>query len=264
MMINLEYLSKLEAANCGEMLMYLGRSPLAQRQINEEIAWVVTGVQSNDYNGVAYTRAISPRVEQLVTETLERLVLSKVPFLWQVEQAAQTSVGQQLEALGCQQLGAGVFMAADLTALNREVQMLSGLTIERVTDNASLADWMRVWALVNESEIEPRQQLYESLGFDGEARLQHYLARLEGKPVATSQLFLGQESAGLYCVATLPEARGQGIGTAVVLAALQTAVALGYKMGVLGPTYESERMYRRLGFETYPSQAIYYYLPVEG
>src|ERR1700730_9945109 len=42
----------LEAINWIEMLSYLGRSPLAERQITDEIEWVVTGVVGNRFYGV--------------------------------------------------------------------------------------------------------------------------------------------------------------------------------------------------------------------
>jgi len=41
----------LEAVNWIEMLSYLGTSPLAERQITDEIEWVITGVEDNTFIG---------------------------------------------------------------------------------------------------------------------------------------------------------------------------------------------------------------------
>jgi hypothetical protein len=42
----------LEGVNWIEMLSFLGSSPLAERQISDEIEWVITGVEDNTFNGV--------------------------------------------------------------------------------------------------------------------------------------------------------------------------------------------------------------------
>src|SRR3954447_6769702 len=73
----------------------------------------------------------------------------------------------------------------------------------------------------------------EALGFGPGRPLRHFLARLDGAPVATATLFTGGGAAGIYNVATLPEARGRGIGAAVSHAALHAARAGGETVGVL-------------------------------
>jgi GNAT superfamily N-acetyltransferase len=87
----------------------------------------------------------------------------------------------------------------------------------------------------------------------------HYVGLLHGEPVATSSLFLGTESAGIYCVATLPEARKQGIGAAVTLAALQAARDRGYHLAILQSSALGRNVYRRLGFREYCTYHLYHW-----
>jgi predicted acetyltransferase len=63
--------------------------------------------------------------------------------------------------------------------------------------------------------------------------------------------------AGIYCVATTPEARGKGIGAEMTLVPLLEARAMGYKIGILQSSKMGEGVYRRLGFGEYGRLASY-------
>jgi len=81
---------------------------------------------------------------------------------------------------------------------------------------------------------------------DGPSR--YFLARLEGRPVATAIGVVAGGAAGIYSVATLPEARGRGIGRAVTLAAMLDGRERGARIGVLESSPMGYPVYRRLGF----------------
>ncbi len=72
---------------------------------------------------------------------------------------------------------------------------------------------------------------------------------LDGRPVATSQLFVGADVAGIYNVTCLPEARGRGIGAAVTRVPLLEARRQGYYLSILQASDLGYPVYRRLGFQ---------------
>jgi len=75
--------------------------------------------------------------------------------------------------------------------------------------------------------------------------------------VATSLLFLADGLAGIYCVATLPEERGKGLGAHATAAALRVAHRLGYGVGVLQSSPMGHSVYLALGFVDHGSVAMF-------
>ena len=61
--------------------------------------------------------------------------------------------------------------------------------------------------------------------------------------------FLDPGVAGIYMVGTVPEARRQGIGTALSLAPLLEAREMGYRIGTLQSSEMGYAVYRRMGFK---------------
>jgi GNAT superfamily N-acetyltransferase len=100
------------------------------------------------------------------------------------------------------------------------------------------------------------------LGFQGD-RYIRYLALWQKTPVAISALYLDAGVAGIYFVATLPEARGQGIGTHVTQTALEEAQRLGYQVAILQASAMGKNVYQRLGFQECCPLEIYLWQPTE-
>jgi ribosomal protein S18 acetylase RimI-like enzyme len=91
-------------------------------------------------------------------------------------------------------------------------------------------------------------QVFENLGYGPQAICGLFLGTENGRPVAASRLFCAGGVAGVYHVATLPEARGRGYGTAMTLAAAHAGFDRGYRYGVLFATTAGCNLYVRLGF----------------
>jgi GNAT superfamily N-acetyltransferase len=75
-----------------------------------------------------------------------------------------------------------------------------------------------------------------------------YPGFLDGRPVATNMLFCGGGAASVFGVATVPDARGQGIGAAITLAPYRDALEAGWRHAVIFATELGAPVYRRIGF----------------
>jgi ribosomal protein S18 acetylase RimI-like enzyme len=251
----------LEAENQAELLAYLGTASCAEGFHSHNITWTITGVDSNDYNGVVWTRLTPEEADHTVPALVDRFRNRKLPALWHLDAASQPAdLAQRLERLDCRALASGVCMAAALEKVASDIPLPDGLSVQRVTSQADLSAWIDVWIQNDDEPRGPREQLYSSLGISGTEPLRHFIARLDGQAVGVSQLFLGARSAGLYCVSVLPSFRQRGIGTALTLTALRIAQREGYTVGVLGPSPEGQSLYQRLGFELFPSPFLGYTL----
>lgn len=250
--------SKAETQNQLELLLYFGSSSLAQSSITNELAWVSTGIDDNTYNGVAWARLDESQADEIITQQLDCFVTHNLPFLWYLgENSSPIDLDKRLEKRGCISLSEGVCMAMDLAHMNTRMKPLADLRVKRVQTPTELARWSAVY-----NQDSQQEALFKDLGLTGDKSLHHYLALLDGQPVGTSSAFWGTESVGLYHVEVLPEARQQGIGTALTVIPLLEARSAGYRLAVLGPSPESHNMYHRIGFELFPQYGKCYTIPM--
>jgi GNAT superfamily N-acetyltransferase len=143
-------------------------------------------------------------------------------------------------------------MAVDLLALNEDLPQPSDLEIEHVRDVETLKKFGHAADIgfgIPDFVGKAILDIEASLGFEHHLPRHHYVGLLKGEPVATSTLLLGAGVAGIYTVATIPKARRQGIGSAMTLAPLREARAMGYRIGVLRSSQMGLNMYHRLGFK---------------
>jgi GNAT superfamily N-acetyltransferase len=150
-------------------------------------------------------------------------------------------------------------MAVDLHTLNEATPAPAGLVIRRVADADLLGQFVAAYVeafTLPEAEARIWSDLFARLSDPAEP-FPHYVALLNGRPVATSAMLLGGGVAGLYHLGTVADARGQGVGAAITLAPLRDARALGYRVGTLQSTTMGYNLYRRLGFVEYCTLGMY-------
>ena len=89
----------------------------------------------------------------------------------------------------------------------------------------------------------------------------HYLVFHGDLPVSTSLDLIRDGIVEVYCISTVPEYRGKGLGRYVTAEPLHIAFEEGYKTAILQATLKGEPIYRNLGFESYGELPLYVKIP---
>jgi GNAT superfamily N-acetyltransferase len=214
----------------------------------------LTGVLHPILNGVFRPRLAPDQADAAIQRVVDAARARDVPLLWWVGPEVQPDdLPRRLEAHGIVDDEGVPGMVAPLSAVPAPAAVAApgGLTIERVAGTAALKEYVDV--LTESFHMPPevgRATLagMASLPFAADQRWRHYLARLDGAAVATASILLAAGVAGVYCVATLPPARGRGVASHLLATALHEACAAGYEVAALQSSEMGFRVYQRLGF----------------
>jgi len=186
-----------------------------------------------------------PDAENQVAEVTSWLTEKKAPAFWWVGPCTQPSnIDQMLLAKGWREGKPAPAMVVDLARLSSE-QGPSGLQLQEVETREELTAWQEVFSAGYELPIDVGRLIIPNLCED----MRLYTALLDGEPVGTTGLFTHKGVPGIYCVSTLPEYRGRGVGGAITALPLLEARERGYKVGTLQASSMGHPVYKRIGFE---------------
>lgn len=238
-------------ANMCEFFRHLGRSNAAEYFENKDFARWYTPLPHPWFSGALSSNPPKEGDEAFIEEAIHYFDdLNVAVFTWWLEPQLKAADWEPILS----EFGFGFSndtpgMAMDLQELNTSMQTVDGLEVRVAADEESVRIWSHVFTLGYglppdwESQVH---ELWSKLGVD--LPIRNYVGYLNGKPVATSCLFIGGGVAGIYSVATLLEARGKGIGTLLTLKPLQEAREMGYRIGALQSSEMGFNVYKRLGF----------------
>lgn len=119
-------------------------------------------------------------------------------------------------------------------------------TIAQTDDLATCLDLRRIVFMEEQgvSEADERD------GRDGDAL--HVLAQIDGRAVGCARILVQNETAKIGRVCVLPEARGTGLGAAIIAACLDVAQAQpGVTRAKLGAQTHALAFYEKLGFAAF-------------
>ena len=174
------------------------------------------------------------------------------------------------EAITVKMISLGFSLIAPLPAMAVDIDSLSQTTLPagyefiRVSSGSEGTQWADVVASgfgmprglarmmspeVHEASLAP------------DVRTQFFGVRCNGTLVATSMLHLANGLAGIYCVATMSEERGKGLGAHVTAEALRAAREIGYGVGVLQSSEVGHSVYLDIGFRDFDLVPMFIRMP---
>jgi len=240
----------IRANMCG-FFRHVSRSNPLEHFENEQFTRWYTPLQHPWFNGVLSSDPHNEGNESFIDESIQYFREKGIKtFTWWMEPHLNPSDWKPaLSRHGFGYSNDTPGMAIDLLEMNESMPGLDGLEIRIAGDAESIITWSRVfikgYGLPSAWE-SITVDLWMQLGLD--LPIRNYLGYLDGRPVSTSTVFYGGGAAGIYCVSTLPEARGRGIGAAITLKPLQAAREMGYSVGVLQSSEMGFNVYKNLGF----------------
>ncbi len=243
-------ITALELNQCTFMLAFLEKLPASQVVNRPDITYATSGIQDTSVNYVCRTRATPETIKDLVADVHVYFRQDEMPFAWWVGPSSQPkNLGAMLTKQGMILEDDEIGMILDLDRHEDESVESDGLEIQRCLN----AELMRDFGYVHQSmsDSTAQSELWARMvqaPLSEQEPLEFYVGYANGEPVTTGILFLRGGVAGLYYIATVPEERGKGYGSAMVKFLLSRSQGLGYHVAVLCAPSMSVNFYKNLGF----------------
>lgn len=246
--------------NSFDYLTSLASLPKFEKHLEADVTMISTDAPVFYFNA-AFNTCFNGNVEQRIKHTKKYFVERGRPFVWQITPSSQPeNLGELIIHQGGQLLESLPYMALQLEDTNKDFPIPSTFRCETVRSQELLCVWTSIYCHAR-AFTEPDNRLFSilsDLDLSESSPLQLILGYLGDIPVATYSVFMGREVAGLYSLSTLPEARGNGIGTAISAFAIELAISYGYKTAMLLSEHMSRNLCKRLGFmEGFGTMDIY-------
>jgi ribosomal protein S18 acetylase RimI-like enzyme len=238
-------------ANMGAWWAGYGRAPGCELRETAEALWFYTGIPIALFNGVVRASFTPESLKATVEELGATIAAHGAPALWWIgPRSLPDTMAGALEGYGLRPAGEIPGMAIELGSALEASEPIPGFAVKKAG-----AEMRRLWGRVAgegsgfpEDATEGLATIEASMDEAEGARRLRYIGFLDGKPVATSVMILDSGVAGIYAVATLPEARRRGIGRMMTAVPLLEAREAGYRLGILQASDMGYPVYRSMGF----------------
>lgn len=188
-----------------------------------------------------------------VQDILEYFKNHQLPMMWFLSPKGR-KLAQILRDVGLEEASMQVLgMVLDLKSINHK--KMAEKTTSYDIRPASTVD-ADVFADIFLESFEVRSFLRKDMRIFAKNFLAHphstnFIGYLDEKPVTTVSVVYDAGVAGVYNVATLPEARGKGFAHAAMAKVIEDILANGYQYSILHATPMGKGVYTKLGYQEY-------------
>jgi ribosomal protein S18 acetylase RimI-like enzyme len=245
--------------NMVEFYVQSRRRPWADVKVDDDVIWGSTGLPLQAFNGAIGARFTENDADERINTVLGYFRELRLDMSWWVGPTSPAWLGDRLVAHGLEPDGVAPGMAVSLTDWSAPPRP-DGLEIEPARDGATFHDAMDVMFDGFEAprEVQPLfEERFRDYSVGPRATSRTYVARLDGRAVATSLGAVFDGIVAIYNVATVPAARRRGAGAAITAEAMADAKAQGARWAILETSEMGRSVYERLGFRHVTDIAIY-------
>jgi len=220
-----------------------------------------TGIESADLNMAWSEKPMTADDAKAIADIQKDFQQAGLPFWWWVFPSSQSSnTIKMLRAKGFSFINSIPSMLADLTLLSDEATCETAVSIMHVRNKEELNLWEEVSFSGFDFPHETKEQYHRfvsTFNLSTESPQKFFLACLNGKPVATSLLFLNGNVGGIYFVTTLAGQRKKGFGQALTKATMRFAKIAGARYATLQSSPDGLRVYQQAGFKEFCRVDVY-------
>ena len=218
----------------------------------DDLLLVDSGLSTDTFNKVCRARLCDSDADRRIAEALEHFRAVGRPFAWWVGPGSRPlNIEARLEDQGLSAFETELGMVLDMKLLPNQLESTSDLEVRRLESEEGIEDFVAVLDACNDSPDPTVRTFFKSAApviLESECPMRLFVGYVNGRPVATSELFMGGDVAGIHMVATHPLFRRRGLGWALTWWALDEARRLGLETATLQASPQGEAVYRRLGF----------------
>ena len=226
------------------------------------LKWFISNIPFPLFNSILFAQLAPDQVDATIEALIDKARQRGVPLLWWITPSTlPLDLVSHLERYGFKGEQPMPGMGVDLAILDEHPSMPPGFVVQKVADETDFKIYIQVFLEGFEMPEFVGDAFFELFGHIDSPSVHSYLGWLNGKPVATSMLLLAAGVAGIFNVATIPEARRKGIGALMTARPLLETRAMGYRVGTLGASEMGFSVYRSLGFQEYCKIGQYVWLP---
>jgi ribosomal protein S18 acetylase RimI-like enzyme len=233
--------------------------PWADIHEDDDVVHGTTGIPLPIFNGAANARFSESTADDRIDAILRPFRDARMDMTWWVgSSSTPRNLVDRLIAHGLALDEVAPVMARSLADWEPE-PLPDGITTEQVVDDAGFhaATEIMFAGYGLPREVMPVvEERYAGFAIGPRAIQRVFVARLDGRPVATGLAFIVDGVVGIYNVATLPADRRRGAGRAVTRAALTDAAKQGATAAILESSTSGRSVYEALGFREIGSMTI--------
>lgn len=215
--------------------------------------WIIAGIPLYSYNGVMRSRLSPEKFHENYNLLLKRFGDGKLPLIWWVSPDTQPpGTSLYLSREGWKDEGFFPAMAAELGNNDEGISIPHRFSIKQATSPEDRKLWIELMSRAmgfSEKVITKAVRVDTLLEETVVKKQKRFIGFLGAKPVGTSLMLPDSGVAGIFGVATLPEARGLGIGKAMTRWAMLEGKKSGFQAATLVATPMGEPVYQKLGFQ---------------